>query len=278
VLTPRPGPGPDPTDGLITIRSATEVITGTEGSDRITVRQAGDELSITVNGADRTTPVPGLKRVEVFGLGGPDTIELDGLRVPAAVDAGDGHDRVNAAGVLAAPVTLLGGRGNDVLIGGTGHDSLDGGAGDDALFGGPGNDHLLGAAGNDLLAGGGGDDHLDGGAGRDILLGGEGADSLIGGAGQDTLGGDPATDRLVDDRRSSRLLAAADAPGLIDWPGSVNVGLPAGPGASSRPAFKSPSPWLRRFLLELAASDDALDPNRGLQVVLPASLDPLPVA
>jgi hypothetical protein len=269
VLTPRPGPGPDPTDGLLTIRSAAEVITGTERGDRITVRQADERLTITVNGSARTTPLPGLKRVEVFGLGGPDTIELSGLTVVASVDAGASHDRVNAAGVTAANVTLLGGRGNDLLIGG---------AGDDQLDGGPGDDTLLGGAGHDPLDGGGGDDRLDGGSGRDSLLGGAGAQTLMGGAGQDTLGGDPATDRLVYDRRSNRLLASAGAHGLIDWLGTLNTAVAAGPGAGSRNAVTAPSPWLRRFLLELAAGDDALDPNRGLQVVIPASLDPLPVA
>jgi hypothetical protein len=42
--------------------------------------------------------------------------------------------------------------------------------------------------------------------------------------------------------------------------------------------FGAPSLWVRRFVLDLAADDDTLDPNREIQVVIPASADLLPVA
>jgi predicted chitinase len=57
-------------------------------------------------------------------------------------------------------VTLIGGKGADVIYGGSGNDSLSGGNG------------------NDSLSGGNGKDQIDGGLGKDTIYGGEGADLL----------------------------------------------------------------------------------------------------
>src|SRR5207249_10782405 len=89
----------------------------------------------------------GLEGIDVFGLGGNDRIVLKGLTIPVLVDAGDGNDRVDASGVKAVGVTLLGGAGNDVLKGGAGADVIDGGAG---------NDRIIGSGGKESRGGGGG--------------------------------------------------------------------------------------------------------------------------
>ena len=59
---------------------------------------------------------------------------------------------------MAAPVTLEGGRGNDMLTGGSDDDLIDGGDNKDTLVGGGGNDTLTGGDRDDTLTGGGGDD------------------------------------------------------------------------------------------------------------------------
>jgi hypothetical protein len=91
------------------------------------------------------------------------------------VNSGGGDDRVHVAGSVAAPVTMRGGSGNDVLFGGTGADKL---------IGGTGNDRLVGWRGDDLLYGGPGEDTLIGGPGDDLLSGGPGMDTLSAGSGK----------------------------------------------------------------------------------------------
>jgi hypothetical protein len=94
------------------------------------------------------------------------------------INAGGGDDQVSVAKDVAAPVTMRGGSGDDLLLGGAGSDKLVGGAGDD---------RLSGWRGFDLLYGGAGDDVLNGGPNRDVLRGGPGMDSLVGGPGEDSV-------------------------------------------------------------------------------------------
>ncbi len=91
------------------------------------------------------------------------------------VNSGAGDDHVAVAKNVAAPVTIRGGAGDDVLIGGAGPDKLIGGRGNDRLVGWRGDDVLYGGPGDDVLIGGPGNDVLGGGPGRDRLLGGSGA-------------------------------------------------------------------------------------------------------
>jgi Ca2+-binding RTX toxin-like protein len=95
-----------------------------------------------------------------------------------AIDGGDGHDVVDAAG-FSGSIAVDGGTGDDVLRGGSGRDLLLGGGGGDELFGGAGDDILKGGAGRDDLRGGDGDDQLRGGAGADTCAGGAGADAEL---------------------------------------------------------------------------------------------------
>ncbi len=121
------------------------------------------------------------------------------------VNAGAGHDRVDAAAVSVPTYlwgstgrdTLIGGAGNDTLIGGNDNDSLIGNGGDDSIAGDAGNDTLMAGDGTDSLAGGAGNDNLQGQAGDDLLTGSDGNDSLTGGDGQDLLSGDAGRDTLL---------------------------------------------------------------------------------
>lgn len=162
-------------DGLLQIE-------GTEGADRILVRQDNGQISVNgISVAYNGSPAAQInaslvQRIEVYGLGGDDVIRLDSgtesVTAPATLVGGAGRD------------TLVGGAGNDSLIGDSGDgtsgaaDSILGGAGDDALFGDGGNDYLNGQAGNDTLRGGMGDDVLIAidAATRDVNLGGAGRD------------------------------------------------------------------------------------------------------
>jgi hypothetical protein len=95
------------------------VVTGTNGADRIDVGQSvAGMLTISVN--DTVSTLTGAVSVIVNALGGPDTVTLHGLTIPATVMAGEGNDLVDASGVIAGAVTLNGGPGEDTLIGGTG--------------------------------------------------------------------------------------------------------------------------------------------------------------
>ncbi len=85
------------------------------------------------------------------------------------VNSGAGDDVVSVAENVAAPVTLRGGAGDDVLVGG---------ASGDKLVGGPGNDKLVGRSGPDWLYGGAGEDRLIGGRGEDLCRGGVGSDAV----------------------------------------------------------------------------------------------------
>ena len=92
-------------------------ITGTEQADKILVRQAGGQ--ITVSGVPGLFAVSQIQRIEVSGLGGNDIIRLD--------------SELLGGQPIYKPSILSGGTGNDVIIGGWGNDILLGNAGDDAL-------------------------------------------------------------------------------------------------------------------------------------------------
>jgi Cellulase (glycosyl hydrolase family 5)/RTX calcium-binding nonapeptide repeat (4 copies) len=133
-----------------------------------------------------------------------------------SADGGDGNDRLTVT--AAAPATLLGGPGNDLLEGGPKADVLQGGKGADALAGFGGSDtatyasrttpvtvSLDGVAndgGVEDLAGAVRDDvrsdveNLTGGSGADTLTGNGAANKLVGGGGIDTLLGMDGADVL----------------------------------------------------------------------------------
>jgi VCBS repeat-containing protein len=130
-----------------------KVINGTEGADVISVVENAGVLNVSINDATEIIPLDGTTRLQVFALGGDDIITLNGLTIATAVDAGDGNDIVDASALALAPLTLLGGGGNDNLRGGLANDTIDGGDGNDMLRGGGGDDAIQGGAGVDAVSG-----------------------------------------------------------------------------------------------------------------------------
>jgi Ca2+-binding RTX toxin-like protein len=125
--------------------------------------------AVAVNGG--TPTVANTTQIQVFGLGGNDTITLD-----------------EANGALPRGV-LFGGAGNDVLTGGSGPDQLFGQSGNDTLLGKGGVDFLFGGSENDVLTGGDANDQVFGESGNDRMIWNPGDDTDLneGGTGIDTV-------------------------------------------------------------------------------------------
>jgi Ca2+-binding RTX toxin-like protein len=157
-------------------------------------------------------------QIQLFGLGGNDTLTLD-----------------EANGALPA-AELFGGAGNDVLTGGSSDDQLFGESGNDILNGKGGNDFLFGGAGNDVLTGGSGNDQVFGGAGNDRLIWnpGDGSDLFEGGDGTDTAevnGGNGAeTFTITANGGRVRFDRVSPAPFSIDIGSTENLVLNANGG------------------------------------------------
>jgi Ca2+-binding RTX toxin-like protein len=132
----------------------TDIVTvdGTQGNDHITVSSAAGVVSIV-------------------GLPADVTVSHGETKDIIAINAGDGNDTINAAGVEDGSSKL----------------TIDGGNGDDTITGGHGSDLIFGSDGHDILKGNEGNDTLDGGSQDDVLTGGQGDDTLIGGDGADTF-------------------------------------------------------------------------------------------
>lgn len=126
-------------DGILTI-------VGTDGPDTITVRERNEVFSI--DGVSMSFGANIVQSIEINGLGGGDTINLD--------TAGTSGGLTYAP--ITVPTTIHGGSGSDTIYGGAGPDSIFGDGGFDRLYGRGGDDHLEGGAGTDTLAGGGGSD------------------------------------------------------------------------------------------------------------------------
>jgi Ca2+-binding RTX toxin-like protein len=124
--------------------------------------------AVTVQGG--TPTVANTSLIQVFGLGGNDTIVLN--------ESNGALPRAN----------LFGGAGNDSLTGGSGADMLFGQSGNDTLLGKGGADFLFGGADNDVLTGGDGDDQVFGESGNDRMIWNPGDDTDLfeGGTGIDT--------------------------------------------------------------------------------------------
>ena len=112
--------------------------------------------SILVNGGavpvlGGTPTVANTARMQIFGLGGDDTLalnETNGALPQAQIFGGTGND------------TLIGGSAADFLFGQTGNDTLSGRGGFDFLFGGTENDTLTGGDADDQVFGESGDDRM----------------------------------------------------------------------------------------------------------------------
>ena len=145
-------PAVDFYDGLGTILSGNDKITGNKYADKIKGFAGKDKL---------------------YGGSGNDTLK-----------GGKGKDKLYGE---KNNDKLYGGSSNDTLEGGSGKDKLYGEKNDDKLYGGSSNDTLKGGKGKDKLYGGSSKDTLKGGSGKDRLDGGTGNDKLFGGSGADTF-------------------------------------------------------------------------------------------
>ncbi|MGH8556910.1 MAG: calcium-binding protein [Methylococcales bacterium] len=145
-----------------------------------------------------------------------------------------GDDNFTGCQVAVPPVpvgltglTIIGGKGqniiygtpgDDVICGKNGKDIIDGKEGDDMIYGNNGTDHLSGGLGDDDLYGGNGPDDLSGydddhdtipdgdlnndglvdeqDTDQDLLVGGNGKDTLSGGPDDDSLSGENGNDDI----------------------------------------------------------------------------------
>ncbi|GEP57979.1 beta strand repeat-containing protein [Reyranella soli] len=130
------------------------IVTGTNGNDDISVVGAGTSVSVIGLSA----------QVNVTGTEAGDLL---------TINAGNGNDTINAAGLPAGVIGL----------------TIDAGAGNDIVIGSQGKDTILGGDGNDTVTGGRGDDVAQLGAGNDTFIWnpGDGSDIVEGQAGTDTL-------------------------------------------------------------------------------------------
>lgn len=128
-------------DGLLNVR-------GTMKADvlTVTVGTKPGRLLVNLNGKQKAFVASRVKRIQFAGSKGNDLVKV----------------LARKGAVLAIPLTLDGGSGNDTLAGGAGRDTLVGGKGNDRLSGGAGDDRLHDKFGKNVL---------DGGAGRDTLNG-----------------------------------------------------------------------------------------------------------
>jgi uncharacterized protein YkwD len=115
-----------------------------------------------------------VKKIEILGLGGNDTISLDprqtGGRQP-----------------ITAVTFIWGGTGNDVIHGGAGPNFIWGGRGNDVIYGGAGNDHIWGGRGNNTIVDLAGHNWLIGGAGNDHFIVSNTWNYIDGGHGRNSL-------------------------------------------------------------------------------------------
>jgi Ca2+-binding RTX toxin-like protein len=148
----------------VLLRDVTDrvVVKGTAGADTIAAGTSG--LAFTTDADVDVTFSPLPAQVEIFGLGGPNTLT--------------GRGGFGAGSLFPGKLILHAGDSGDTLSGGAGNDEVNGGAGSDTLDGREGNDVVGGGAGNDSVAGNDGNDELIGGAGSDTLIGGDGDDVL----------------------------------------------------------------------------------------------------
>jgi uncharacterized protein YkwD len=113
------------------------VVNGTAGNDTIDLHLAGSSLVAKVNSQTYTFAYKSVKRINIFALGGNDSVTVAGGVLAVSIDGGVGNDTLSGTG---GNDTLLGNGGDDVLLGNYGNDLLIGGGGADRINGGPGND------------------------------------------------------------------------------------------------------------------------------------------
>ncbi len=202
-----------------------------------------------------TATVANTARIQVFGLGGNDTITLS---------------EVN--GALPA-ANLFGGAGNDVLTGGSGGDQLFGQSGNDTLLGKGGFDLLFGGTENDTLTGGDADDQVFGQGGNDRMIWNPGDDTDLneGGDGTDTVevNGGNGTEQFTTTANGTRVRfdRLNPAPFSIDIGTSENLVLNANGGDDSHAATGNLA-TLIKVTVDGGAGNDNLLGSNGIDLLL----------
>ncbi len=202
---------------------------------------------VTVNGspaADGHASCVDLKKLEVFGFGGDDTISLTGF---AQAGGKNGFSILGALFGEAPEIAAFGGDGNDDVAGDAPFSQLSGGAGDDTvrgvstiaptMVGGPGNDTLTSSSFLAFMLGGKGADRIQGTAGFEIGLGGPGRDVFSGSNSFDIANGGRGRDKLAGNGGKDLLIGAAGPDAIFGGAGAdVLIGnggrdrLRGGPG------------------------------------------------
>src|SRR6266508_3411901 len=202
-----------------------------------------------------TATVANTSLIQVFGLGGNDTIALN--------EANGALPRAN----------LFGGSGNDILTGGSGGDMIFGQSGNDTLLGKGGIDLLFGGADNDVLTGGDGDDQAFGESGNDRMVWNPGDDTDLneGGDGSDTVevnGGNAAEIFTVTPNGTRVRFDRVDpAPFSLDIGTSENLVLNANGGDDSFSASNGLA-TLIQITVDGGAGNDTLTGGDGNDLLL----------
>ena len=204
---------------IITLGTTVHVVTGTEGNDKINIKQGlFGGLTVDVNGEKFKIKKEDVEGLVIAGMGGDDQIVADkSVKRSLSISGGDGDDYI------------VGGRHGDVLLGNGGNDFIEAGGSfrvngrgvpTDEIFGGDGDDRLIGGGNQSIIHGGAGDDYIFAGNnppclgttngrvayamkaygedGNDEIIGGEHEDYLHGGPGMDVLQGGWGEDKFVD--------------------------------------------------------------------------------
>lgn len=239
--------------------SGTLSITGDALDNTITVlRNAAGQILVNggaVSVVGGTPTVANTSRIQVFGLGGNDTLTLS---------------EVN--GALPA-ANLFGGEGNDVLTGGSGGDQIFGQAGNDTLLGKGGNDFLFGGNDNDTVTGGDADDQVFGQSGDDRMIWNPGDDTDLneGGDGADTVevNGGNGTEQFTTTANGTRVRfdRLNPAPFSIDIGTSENLVLNANGGDDQASATGNLA-TLIKMTTDGGTGNDTLLGSNGADVIL----------
>jgi Ca2+-binding RTX toxin-like protein len=158
-----------------TFSNGTLTVIGDNLDNTVTIsRNAAGQIlvnggAIAVSGG--TPTVANTNLIQVFGLGGQDSISLS--------ETNGALPRAN----------FFGGFGNDTLTGGSASNQLFGQSGNDTLLGRGGVDFMFGGSENDTLTGGDADDQVFGESGDDRMIWNPGDDTDLneGGAGADVV-------------------------------------------------------------------------------------------
>ena len=199
-------------DGYQTVSTSMKLKVGIPGIDlsdsgllRLNGTEFDDELSVTMldddtvrvfrDGFKRNFPLASIKKVQIFGFAGKDTITVDIGKVRASVFAGDDNDKVQTG---AGADYIAGGAGDDTLTAGNGNDRIDGDDGRDRVYGEQGNDTLHGNAGRDIIDGGIGRNRLFGDSGDDVFYALNGTRDIIDGGMGNNVGWWGKDDTVTD--------------------------------------------------------------------------------